>query len=137
MTIQEFIKKYEEVDFKDSPFIYIDAKGNKYESTEEAYASGLEVTIKKSIDLAKEDLKSIGINSKKEADKLTEILSNVFTDKDSKKAGKRKVYSPDDKTKLIEEWKEAEKKGVSKSKFTKEKDIAYPTFLNWLKETES
>ncbi|MBW3469069.1 hypothetical protein [Arthrospiribacter ruber] len=136
MTIQEFIKEYEEADFKDSSFIYFDSKGNKYDKVEKAYASRLEVTIKKSIDLAKEDLKSIGINSKKEADTLNKILSKIFPDKDTKKTGERKVYSSEDKEKFIKEWKEAEKKEVSISKFAKEKGINYQTFQSWIKKQE-
>ncbi|EIM72769.1 hypothetical protein A3SI_19391 [Nitritalea halalkaliphila LW7] len=137
MTLQEFVDKYQHVNFSTSAFLYYDAAGNQYSSIEEAYEKGVEVRILKAKDIAMQDLAAIGITSEHEANMLTKIFNGLFGQNITPTGRKRrKNFTDSDKKRILREYEKAARAGVSKFEFANRNEVSYPTLLKWVKEEE-
>ncbi|AMQ56088.1 hypothetical protein [Algoriphagus sanaruensis] len=116
-------------------FIYVTAEGKKID-LHEAAARGIAVTPVNPKDQVIKKLESAGLHltdNKFVAD-LNELISVLNGGGSSKSAGKRRSFSDDEKSKILEEWQKVEAAGKkTKAAFAREIGVGYQTFINWLR----
>ena len=116
-------------------FIYVTEEGKQI-SLEEAAAKKISITPVHPKDEVLKKLENAGLflTDTKFLNDLNELISILSFKKVSPNVSKRKHFTPNEKSKILEEWKKVEALGKSnKSAFAKEIGVGYQTFMNWLK----
>lgn len=138
MNVQEFIENYANLPKTDAVVYMEDADGKVFKSIEDAHKSGKHPFVTKNLkDAAIDDLKSIGIGSKLEASKFSDLVQYLYgLDKKDKPTASRgrKTYSDEEKAAILAQWKKAEKEGKSKAEFSKSTGVTYQTLFKWIKD---
>jgi hypothetical protein len=119
---------------KNDGFIYVTSEGKRVD-LHEAAARGIAVTPVNPKDDVIKKLENAGLHltDGRFLNDLNELIG-LITGQSSAKTSKRRIFSDQEKSKILEEWKKVEATGKkTKAAFAREIGIGYQTFINWLR----
>ncbi|MBY5949469.1 hypothetical protein OU792_12310 [Algoriphagus sp. NF] len=119
---------------KNDGFIYVTSEGKRVD-LHEAAARGIAVTPVNPKDDVIKKLENAGLHltDGRFLNDLNELIA-LITGQSSAKTSKRRTFSDQEKSKILEEWKKVEATGKkTKAAFAREIGIGYQTFINWLR----
>ncbi|TDK41614.1 hypothetical protein [Algoriphagus formosus] len=119
---------------KNDGFIYVTSEGKRVD-LHEAAARGIAVTPVNPKDDVIKKLENAGLHltDGRFLNDLNELIG-LITGQSSAKTSKRRTFSDQEKSKILEEWKKVEATGKkTKAAFAREIGIGYQTFINWLR----
>lgn len=119
---------------KNDGFIYVTSEGKRVD-LHEAAARGIAVTPVNPKDDVIKKLENAGLHltDGRFLNDLNELIG-LITGQSSNKSSKRRTFSDQEKSKILEEWKKVEATGKkTKAAFAREIGIGYQTFINWLR----
>ncbi|WP_134200718.1 hypothetical protein [uncultured Algoriphagus sp.] len=119
---------------KNDGFIYVTSEGKRVD-LHEAAARGIAVTPVNPKDDVIKKLENAGLHltDGRFLNDLNELIG-LITGQSSTKTSKRRTFSDQEKSKILEEWKKVEATGKkTKAAFAREIGIGYQTFINWLR----
>ncbi|WP_026944917.1 hypothetical protein [Algoriphagus marincola] len=119
---------------KNDGFIYVTSEGKRVD-LHEAAARGIAVTPVNPKDDVIKKLENAGLHltDGRFLNDLNELIG-LITGQSGTKTSKRRTFSDQEKSKILEEWKKVEATGKkTKAAFAREIGIGYQTFINWLR----
>lgn len=120
---------------KNEGFIYVTTEGKRID-VHEAAARGIAVTPVNPKDDVIKKLENAGLHltDGRFVNELNELIS-LITGQSNAKSSKRRTFTDQEKSKILEEWKKVEAAGKkTKAAFAREIGIGYQTFINWLRD---